>query len=44
MARHESGEGIGCFIISLEDVMKFETIKLLLELPYLLAVCRQESW
>jgi hypothetical protein len=40
VARPESGEGINCFVVSLDDMMKFESIKLLLEFSYLLAVCR----
>jgi hypothetical protein len=38
--RPESGEGVGCLIVMVEDMMKFKVAKLLLELPYLLAVCR----
>jgi hypothetical protein len=34
-----SGVGVSCFIVLLEDMMKFETIKLLLELSDLLSVC-----
>jgi hypothetical protein len=37
-ARPESGEGVDCFIVSFEDMMKFEAIKLLM-LSYLLSVC-----
>jgi hypothetical protein len=39
MARPEVGEGIGRFVVSLEDMMKFETIEILLELSYLLTIC-----
>jgi hypothetical protein len=40
MARPESSEGIGRFAISLEGMMKFETIELLQKLSNLLLVCR----
>jgi hypothetical protein len=38
-ARPESGEGVVCFVVSPEDMMKFESIKLLLQLSNLLLVC-----
>jgi hypothetical protein len=34
------GEGVGCLIVSPEDMMKLEAIELLLQLPDLLSVCR----
>jgi hypothetical protein len=33
------GEGVGCLIVLLEDMVELETIKLLLQLPNLLPVC-----
>jgi hypothetical protein len=36
MARPESSEGIGCFIVLPEDMMKFKIIELLLQLSKLL--------
>jgi hypothetical protein len=41
-ARPESAEGVDYFVVSLEDMMKFETIELL-KLSYLLTVCRQAA-
>jgi hypothetical protein len=38
MARPESGEGVDCFIVSLKDMMMFESSKLLLQLSNLLSV------
>jgi hypothetical protein len=38
--RPESSEGVWRLVVALEDVMEFEVIKFLLELSYLLAVCR----
>jgi hypothetical protein len=38
MTRLEAGEGVDRFIVSSVDMMKFETIKLLLKLSYLLVV------
>jgi hypothetical protein len=38
MARSEPGRGISCLIVSLEDMVELETIKLLLQLPNLLPV------
>jgi hypothetical protein len=38
-ARPELAEGIGYFIVSPVDMMKIKTVKILLELSYLLAVC-----
>jgi hypothetical protein len=38
--RPESSEGVGCLIVVPEDMMKFKVVELLLELPYLLVVCR----
>jgi hypothetical protein len=35
----EPDEGIDCFIVSSEDMMKLETIKFFLQLSYLLPVC-----
>jgi hypothetical protein len=37
------GEGVGCFIVSREDIMKFETIELLPEIYDLLSVCHYEG-
>jgi hypothetical protein len=39
VTRLESSEGISRLIVASEDMMKFKTIKLLLEFPYLLTVC-----
>jgi hypothetical protein len=39
-ARPESSEGVDYLIIALEDTMKFKTVELLLELPYLSVVGR----
>jgi hypothetical protein len=39
-ARFESSEGVCYIIVPLEDMMKFETIELLLGLSNLLSVCR----
>jgi hypothetical protein len=33
-------DGVGCLIVVPKDMMKFEAVKLFLELSYLLAVCR----
>jgi hypothetical protein len=33
-------DGVGCLIVVPKDLMKFEAVKLFLELSYLLAVCR----
>jgi hypothetical protein len=38
MARPEPDKGVGCFVASPEDMMKFETIELLLELSNLLSI------
>jgi hypothetical protein len=38
IARPKAGEGVGHFIVSSEDIMKFKTIELHLELSYLQAV------
>jgi hypothetical protein len=38
--RFELSEGVSHLIVMSEDMMKFKAIKLLLEHPYLLAVCR----
>jgi hypothetical protein len=35
----ELGQGVDCLIVSPEDMMKLETIELLLQLPNLLSVC-----
>jgi hypothetical protein len=32
-------DGVGCLIVVPKDMMKFEAIKLFLEISYLLAVC-----
>jgi hypothetical protein len=39
VTRPESSEGIGRLVVVSEDMMKIKTIKLLLELPYVLEVC-----
>jgi hypothetical protein len=39
VARPKSGEGVGCFIVLSEDMMKFETIKLHRKIFYILIVC-----
>jgi hypothetical protein len=41
MARPKPDEGIGGFDVSLEDMMKFKTIKLLPKISNLLSVCCQ---
>jgi hypothetical protein len=38
-ARPEPGESADCFVVSPEDMMKIETIELLIELSDLLSVC-----
>jgi hypothetical protein len=40
MARPKPGKGVGCVIVSPEDVMKFKTIELLLYLSNLPSICR----
>jgi hypothetical protein len=40
MAQSELGEGVGCLIVSLEDMMELKTIELLFQHPDLLLVCR----
>jgi hypothetical protein len=39
VTRPESGEDVGHLIVTSEDMIKFKTVKLLLKLSYLLAVC-----
>jgi hypothetical protein len=43
MAQFEQGEGVGCLVVSLEDMVELETIELLLQLPNLLPVCHYEG-
>jgi hypothetical protein len=38
-ARPKPSKGVDCFDVSLEDMMKLETIELLLQLSNLLSVC-----
>jgi hypothetical protein len=40
MARPKSSEGSDCFIVPQKDMIKCETIELLLKLSYLLTLCR----
>jgi hypothetical protein len=39
MARPKLSEDVGCLIVSPEDMVEFETIKFLLQLPDLLSIC-----
>jgi hypothetical protein len=39
-ARPKMSEGIGYLVVSLEDMMKLETVEFFLSPPYLLPVCR----
>jgi hypothetical protein len=39
-ARSESSEGIGCLVVSSEDMMKLKTIEFLLQRSHLLSVSR----
>jgi hypothetical protein len=40
MAQPELSEGIGCLVVSLEDMMKPETVKYFLQPPYILSISR----
>jgi hypothetical protein len=39
MARPEPVKGVGCLVVSPEDMVKLEAVKFLLQLSYLLSVC-----
>jgi hypothetical protein len=40
MTRPKSGEGVSCLIVMSEDIMRFKTVELILELSYLPVICR----